>query len=65
MEAHLLMDTSVILYDQSEKKGICILHTAVISMKYRMKGKEIQVLPEQVKVQSKIHWLSCGKACQG
>lgn len=43
------MDTSVILYDQSEKKGICILHPAMINMKYRRRGKEMQVLPDQVK----------------
>lgn len=31
-------------------------------MKYRRKGKEMQLLPEQVKVQMEIHWLTCGKA---
>lgn len=31
-------------------------------MKYRGKGKEIQLLPEQVKARTEIRWLTCGKA---
>lgn len=37
-------------FHQGEKR-ICVLSPAVISMKYRREGMEMQLLPEQVKVQ--------------
>lgn len=32
---------NLISFDQGEERGICVLSPAVISMKYRCKGKEI------------------------